>query len=66
VIYHSQSRGDIEIEKMDQYHLPGAIKKLRRERNAAEKMGTPEAFKQKAELAEMERVAAEKGVVVEP
>jgi hypothetical protein len=64
MIYKSQSHGDVEIENMDtKYHLPGAIRKLRKLRVQAQQ-GTGPAFTQGAELAEMEEVAIRKGVSV--
>jgi ubiquinone/menaquinone biosynthesis C-methylase UbiE len=65
MIHHSKKHGDIEIGDMVEPHLVATIKKLRRERDLAQCGGALQNFTNGAVLKEMERVAAERGVVVE-
>jgi hypothetical protein len=65
MVYNSASRGPIEISEMGEHHIKACIKKLRAHRDLAQRGAAMHDFTQGAELAEMEKVAREKGWPVE-
>jgi hypothetical protein len=65
MLYNSPSRGPLDISTLNQWDLTYHIRKFRQERDLAQQGAAMQNFGHAKELAEMERVAKERGVVVE-